>query len=45
MHTQFGMKIYLTLEESRGEEDKWGMGGRIAGRAIERRGVIRNKHF
>ena len=26
MHTQFGMKIYLTLQESRGEGDKWGEG-------------------
>ena len=44
MHTQFGMKIYLTLQESRGEEDKWG------GREDRREGKweeggIRSKHF
>ena len=36
MHTQFGMKIYLTLQESRGEGDKWG-GEMMEGRANGRR--------
>ena len=39
MLTKFGMEIYLTLQESRGEGDKWDMeGGMIERRANERRG-------
>ena len=38
MHTQSGMKIYLTLQESRGEGDKQGAEGVIEGRANRRRG-------
>ena len=43
MHTQFGMKIYLTLQESREEEDKWGGDDRREDKWEE--GVIRSKHF
>ena len=44
MLTIFGMKIYLTLQESRGVSDKWGEGN---GRRESKweKGVTRNKHF
>ena len=38
------MKIYLTLQESRGEGDKWGGGDdRREGKWEE--GVVRSRHF
>ena len=44
MHTQFGMKICLILQESRGEGGKWGEGDdRREGKWKE--GVIRSKQF
>ena len=44
MLTQFGMKIYLMLQESREEGDKWSEGDdRREGKWEE--GVIRSKHF
>ena len=44
MLIQFGMKIYLTLQESRGEEDKWdGVDDRREGKWKE--GLIRSKQF
>ena len=42
MHTQFGMKIYLTLQESRREGDEWGDDRR---ECECEEGVIRSKPF
>ena len=44
MLTQFGMKIYLTLQKSRGGRDKWGEGDDKRGGKSEE-GVITSKHF
>ena len=44
MLTKFGMKIYLTLQESRRGGDKWGeRNDRREGKW--EKGVTRNKHF
>ena len=44
MHTQFVMKFYLTLQESRGEGDKWSW--RDDRREVKwEEGVIRSKYF
>ena len=44
MLTQFGMKNYLTLQESRGERDKWGEGDDRREGKWEK-GITRSKHF
>ena len=44
MHTQFGIKIYLTLQESRGEENKRSVGDDRKEDKWEE-GEIKSKHF
>ena len=43
MHTQFGLKIYLTLQECREEEDKQG-GGDDGREGKWEEGTIGSKH-